>query len=86
MWFIVVWYREVTARWLMRHDPLAVCLALAGMTAVFAMLTHSLTDFNLHIPANAIDTVIVFSITLNAARVTASGQGSNGQPEHLLAA
>jgi hypothetical protein len=56
------------------------------MTAVFAMLTHSLTDFNLHIPANAIDTVIVFSITLNAARVTASGQGSNGQPEHLLAA
>ncbi len=83
MWFIVMWYREVTARWLKRHDPLAAYLALAGMTAVFAMLIHSLTDFNLHIPANAIVTVTVLSITLNAARVTASGRGSNGQSEHL---
>ena len=73
IWFIVVWYREVTARWLTRRDPLAAYLTLAGMTAVFAMLIHSLTDFNLHIPANAIVTVTVLSITLNAARTMTSG-------------
>ncbi|MGB4781760.1 O-antigen ligase family protein, partial [Candidatus Methylomirabilis sp.] len=82
VWFIVVWYREVTARWLTRHDPLAAYLALAGMTAVFAMLIHSLTDFNLHIPANAIVTVTVLSITLNAARVMTSEQNLNRQSEY----
>lgn len=79
VWFIVVWYREVTVRWLKRHDPLAVYLALGGMTAVFAMLIHSLTDFNLHIPANAIVTVTVLSITLNAARAMTSEQDLNRQ-------
>jgi O-antigen ligase len=74
IWFIVAWYRKVTARWFTRHDPFAAYLTLAGMTAVFALLIHSLTDFNLHIPANAIATVTVLSITLNTALVAASGQ------------
>src|SRR5574337_144557 len=78
-WFIVAWYRKVIARWLTRHDPFAVYLALAGMTAVFAMLIHSLSDFNLHIPANAVATVTVLSITLNAALVPALGQNA---PHH----
>ncbi len=82
VWFIVVWYRQVTVRWLKRHDPLAVYLALAGMTAVFAMLIHSLTDFNLHIPANAIVTVTILSITLNATRAMTSEQDLNRQPAY----
>lgn len=72
LWFILLWYRKVTARWLNRHDPFAAYLALAGMTAIFAMLIHSLTDFNLHIPANTIVTVTVLSVTLNASLVAAS--------------
>lgn len=71
----------MTARRLKRHDPLAAYLTLAGMTAVFAMLIHSLTDFNLHIPANAIATVTVLAVTLNAGRVMPSGRSSNGLPE-----
>ncbi|HWQ69447.1 MAG TPA: O-antigen ligase family protein [Patescibacteria group bacterium] len=82
VWFIVAWYREVIARWLKRHDPLAVYLPLAGMTAVFAILIHSLTDFNLHIPANAIAMVTVLSITLNTALVAASGQSVTHQSAH----
>ena len=76
-----MWYRKVTAKWLKRHDPFAASPALAGMTAVFAMLIHSLTDFNLHIPANAIATVTVLAITLNAVHVMASGRSSNDQSE-----
>ncbi len=82
MWLIVVWYRKVTARWFTRHDPFAAYLTLAGMTAVFAMLIHSLTDFNLHIPANAIAMVTVLSITLNTALVAASGQSVTHQSAH----
>jgi O-antigen ligase/DnaJ-domain-containing protein 1 len=82
VWLIVVWYRKVIARWSTRHDPFAAYLALAGMTAVCAMLIHSLTDFNLHIPANAIATVTVLSITLNAALVAAPGQSVNRQSEY----
>lgn len=36
-----------------RIDPLRYFLALGSLGGVFAMLIHSLTDFNLQIPANA---------------------------------
>jgi O-antigen ligase len=76
LWFIVGWYREVIARWWKRQDPFADHMALAGMTAVFAMLIHSLTDFNLHIPANAILIVTVLAATINAVRVMSSRSAS----------
>lgn len=84
-WFIVAWYRKVITGWLTRHDPFAVYLALAGMTAVCAMLIHSLTDFNLHIPANAIAMVTVLSITLNAALVPASEQSARRHTDSSFA-
>ena len=36
-----------------RSDYEGGLLALGGMTAIVALLTHSALDFNLHIPANA---------------------------------
>ncbi|MDE2060035.1 MAG: O-antigen ligase family protein, partial [candidate division NC10 bacterium] len=81
IWCLIVWYRDLFGRWLVRQDPFAGIMTLAGMTAVFAMLIHSLTDFNLHIPANAIVTVTVLAITLNAVRVISPGRAVNGQPE-----
>ncbi|GEM_PF-1299244 len=81
VWFVIAWYRKVVDRWSTRHDPFAVYLSLAGMTAMCAMLIHSLTDFNLHIPANAIAIVTVLAVTLNAALVTASQQGVTRQAE-----
>jgi O-antigen ligase len=71
--FIVIWYRAVILNWLRRQDPFAAHMTLGGMTAVFAILIHSLTDFNLHIPANAIAIVTVFAVTLNAVRVMPPG-------------
>lgn len=84
-WFIIAWYRKVIAGWLTRHDPFAVYLALAGMTAVVAILIHSLSDFNLHIPANAIATVIVLAVTLNAALVPASEQSTRHHTDSSFA-
>jgi hypothetical protein len=53
------------------------------MTAVFAILIHSLTDFNLHIPANALTMVTVFGMTFNAARVLPSGGAFDRRSEIL---
>ena len=73
MWFLIAWYRKLGVRWMERHDPFASHMTLGGMTSVFAILIHSLTDFNLHIPANALTMVTVFAMTFNAARVLPSG-------------
>ena len=77
MWLLVAWYRAVIARWLKRQDSFASHMALTGMTAVFAILIHSVTDFNLHIPANAIAMVTVLAATLNAASVGHRDEASN---------
>jgi O-antigen ligase len=83
MWFLIAWYRKVGVRWMERHDPFAVYMTLGGMTAVFAILIHSLTDFNLHIPANALTMVTVFGMTFNAARVLPSGGAFDRRSEIL---
>lgn len=69
VWFLVAWYWEALVRGLKQLDPFMSHMTLAGMTAVLAMAIHSLTDFNLHIPANAIVFVTVLAATLNMGRV-----------------
>jgi len=46
--------------WRVRRHPEVKGLALGGIVAIVAILIHSITDFNLHIPANmALFTVVV---------------------------
>jgi O-antigen ligase len=51
--FIVLIFRAV-ARGLASEDPLLGALALGCGAGVFSLLTHSLFDFNLQIPSNAL--------------------------------
>jgi O-antigen ligase len=53
--------------WKERKHPEAKGLALGGIIAVVSILIHSLTDFNLHIPAN----MLLFSVVLSLTVVTA---------------
>ena len=52
--------------WRVRRHPEVKGLALGGIVAVVAILIHSLTDFNLHIPAN----VFLLSVMLSLIVVT----------------
>jgi tetratricopeptide (TPR) repeat protein/O-antigen ligase len=52
-----------------RRDPFNVGIALGGLGAVVAMLIHSLGDFSLRIPANAILLSVLLAATLQAARL-----------------
>jgi O-antigen ligase len=53
--------------WSERHNPEVKGLALGCLVSVAAMLFHSVTDFNLHIPAN----VLLFTVVLSLAFGTA---------------
>jgi hypothetical protein len=61
-WFV---YRLVRT-WSIRGDPFAVCLGLAPVGALSSIGTHSLFDFNLHIPANFMMLAAVCAIGLSA--------------------
>ena len=53
--------------WQARRHPEVKGLALGGIVAVVAILIHSITDFNLHIPAN----MLLFTVVLSMTVVTA---------------
>lgn len=53
LWFIVSIFRAV-ASGARSRDPLVAGLALASGAAILSMLVHSLVDFNLQIPSNAL--------------------------------
>jgi O-antigen ligase len=52
-------------KWTKRRSSEVRSLALGGFVAVFAILLHSLTDFNMQIPANLILFSVVFSLTIS---------------------
>lgn len=66
LWFIVVVFRNV-ARGLEASDPLLGALTLASGTGIFGILVHSLFDFNLQIPSNALLFLVLVAVGSSAA-------------------
>ena len=60
--------------WRERRHPQVKGLALGGFVALVGILIHSITDFNLHIPAN----MVLFSVILSLTMVTAFYKRSKG--------
>ncbi len=65
---LLVWLASL---WRRRRDPFAKGIGLGAGLAVFALLVHGLTDFNLQIPANAVHFVAM--ATLAAAVLVKRG-------------
>lgn len=53
--------------WRERRSPEAKGLALGGIVALSGMAVHTVTDFNLHIPANLVLFTVVLGLTLVSA-------------------
>jgi O-antigen ligase len=53
--------------WRERRHPEVKGLALGGIVSLIAILIHSLTDFNLHLPANMLLFSVVIAVTLVAS-------------------
>ncbi|HXG91039.1 MAG TPA: O-antigen ligase family protein [Blastocatellia bacterium] len=66
LWFILVFFRSV--RQAMRSsDPLVRGFALGGSGGIVGMLVHSLFDFNLQLPSNALLFLLLASIVSQLA-------------------
>ena len=53
-WFLGVLFRESLKRLRQLHNSFAGALQFCGLVACVGFLVHSLVDFNLHIPSNAL--------------------------------
>ena len=51
------------ALWRKRRDPFKVGLGLGGLGAMVTVSLHSLSDFNLHLPANALLLALITALT-----------------------
>jgi len=75
LWFIVIVFRSV-GRGLKARDPLLAALALASGAGVFGILVHSLFDFNLQIPSNALLFLILVAIASSVAEMVRVSESS----------
>ena len=64
-------------RWSGRHDPEIRGLVLGGLAGGLAIGVHSLVDFNLHIPANALTFAVILGMTAVAVHL-------RGQHDHAV--
>jgi tetratricopeptide (TPR) repeat protein len=62
LWALVALLTFTVRRWRARRDPLVRGLVLGGIGAVVAAMVHSIVDFGLHLPANAVTLVVVAAV------------------------
>jgi O-antigen ligase len=75
-WFLGVLFFVSMRQLLQRDKPFAAAMHLSGLVACVGFLVHSLVDFNLHIPANA----VLFLLTAHLA--TGEITPSPREPRH----
>jgi O-antigen ligase len=78
-WFLGVLLADSARRMLTLNNSIAAALNLSGLVGCSGFLTHSLVDFNLHIPANA----LLFFLTAHLATgEIRQGAPRSGESEH----
>ncbi len=60
IWILVRCFRV----WKARHNLEVKGLAMGGLVSLVVMLVHSFTDFNLHIPSNALLFAVILALTV----------------------
>ena len=79
LWFIALLFQAVS-RGARSADPLYAGLALGGGAGIFAMLVHSLFDFNLQLPSNALLFLLLSAVAVNIGTAVVTGKGSTTMP------
>jgi O-antigen ligase len=75
LWFLSVVWRDVR-QGLRAHDPLIAGLALGSGAGIVGLLTHSLFDFNLQLPATAMLFLLLCSVAAFCRRKVAEQEAS----------
>ena len=62
----LVFFRNTFRRWRQKRSMFGKCIGAGGLASFVAIALHSFTDFNLHIPANALLFAVISAITYAA--------------------
>jgi O-antigen ligase len=84
LWFIIAILRSV-ARGIKSRDPLLAGLALGSGAGMFAILVHSLVDFNLQVPSNALLFLLLSAVASRIGARTLDSKGLEGRGPRLEA-
>ena len=66
MGMALVFFRKTFQRWRHKHSSFGKCIGAGGLASFIAIAAHSFTDFNLHIPANALLFAVISALTYAA--------------------
>ena len=75
LWALALFFRDAFRDWEQSSRPQASWIRLAAAIGCFGILVHSLWDFNLHIPANA----VWFAVLAGIAITSPDSSASDGQ-------
>jgi O-antigen ligase len=84
VWFIIVVFRDFS-RGTKSRDPLVGALALGSGAGIFAMLVHSLFDFNLQLPSNALLFLVLAAIVVTSEGLRVKSEEPSVKSEELRA-
>ena len=82
LWFIVAIFRTVS-RGVLSSDPLLAGLALGSGGGIFAMLVHSMFDFNLQVPSNGLLFLLLVAVASNVAALVPKEKFARQQASRL---
>lgn len=74
LWFLIIAFKAVS-RGARSRDPLFAGLALGSGAGMFAILVHSLFDFNLQLPSNALLFLLLSAVATYAAAGVSDSEG-----------
>jgi O-antigen ligase len=76
----LVFFRSAFRRWRRKHGMFGKCIGAGGLASFVAIATHSFTDFNLHIPANALLFAVISALTYAALFNVTERNGGHDNP------
>ncbi|MGH7868895.1 MAG: O-antigen ligase family protein, partial [Candidatus Dormibacteraceae bacterium] len=82
LWFLGVLLLDSLRRLSQPGGSFSSTLQLSGLVACLGFLTHSLVDFNLHIPANALLFFLMANLATSEIRQPVSQSSGAGRSRH----
>jgi O-antigen ligase len=82
LWFLGVLFFDSLRRLSQPNGAFATTLQLSAFVACLGFLTHSLADFNLHIPANLLLFFLLANLATSEIRQSTSPIPKSGNPRH----
>ncbi len=77
--FILLFFALTIHAWFQRHNAYSKSLGAGGLVATCALLVHSLADFNLQIPANAMLLFLIMGLTWRIVHTSFSWGTEDGE-------